>query len=81
MEDIIKKFTKIKTYRRGDRRAPHKPFLLLIAISKLLEGQKTLSFKEVEETLLPLLKAYAPPVSGAHQPELPYWYLQSDGLW
>ena len=29
---------------------------------------------DVEAALNPLLSAYAPPVDGRHQPELPYWH-------
>jgi putative restriction endonuclease len=79
--NILRKVSNLKTYRRGDRRAPHKPLLLLLAIGQLLRGHSRLSFGEVEERLSPLLKAYAPPVAARHQPELPYWHLRSDGLW
>jgi putative restriction endonuclease len=71
----------LNVYRRGSRRAPHKPLLLLVAISKLQHGERDIAFGEVEEALNPLLNAYAPPVESRHQPELPYWHLQSDGLW
>ena len=72
---------KLNVYRQGDRRAPHKPLLLLLAIAELLRGHTEISFGEAESNLIPLLKAYAPPVKARHQPELPYWYLRSDGLW
>ena len=71
----------IRVYRQGDRRAPHKPLLLLIAIARLLRGQRDLPFNEVECVLGPLLRSYAPPVRARHQPELPYWHLCTDGLW
>ncbi len=71
----------INVNKSGDRRAPHKPLLLLIAISRLLLGQRELPFTEIESNLKPLLDIYAPPVKGSHQPALPYWHLQSDGLW
>ncbi|ESA37381.1 restriction endonuclease [Leptolyngbya sp. Heron Island J] len=80
-EEILKYFSNLNIYRRGNRRAPHKPLLILIAISKFQQGQINLSYEEIEQALKPLLNAYAPPVSGSHQPELPYWYLQSDKLW
>jgi putative restriction endonuclease len=81
MAGILKLFENLKTYRRGDRRAPHKPLLVLIALSKLQQGRFQVDFSEIEKELLPLLKIYAPPVAGKPQPELPYWYLQSDRIW
>lgn len=72
---------KLNVYRRGERRAPHKPLLLLLAISRLQKGERDIPFADVESALNPLLNAYAPPVASRHQPELPYWYLRSDGLW
>lgn len=77
----LEKFRTLNVYRRGERRAPHKPLLMLAAISALLQGKRELPFGEVERTLLPLLDAYAPPVARNHEPKNPYWYLQSDGLW
>jgi putative restriction endonuclease len=71
----------LNVHQRGDRRAPHKPLLLLVAIANLLQGNRVLSFDEAEKQLKPLLIAYAPPVQARHQPELPYWYLRSDDLW
>ena len=55
---------------QGERRAPHKPLLLLIAIAKMLRGERELPFNEVELLLTPLLQAYAPPVQSSCQPEL-----------
>ena len=71
----------LNVYRRGERRAPHQPLLLLVAISKFLHGQRDISFEEVRSELLPLLNVYAPQVQHRHQPELPYWHLQNKGLW
>lgn len=80
-EELLKRFSNLSTYRSGDRRAPHKPLLSLIALQRLSSGQKVISFPEIEPLLLQLLRNYAPPVKGRHQPELPYWHLQSDGIW
>ncbi len=78
---VLDKIRHINVNKSGERRAPHKPLLLLLAIAKLLEGQRDISFTEVEKHLGPLLTAYAPPVKKRHQPELPYWHLKSDELW
>ena len=64
-----------------NRRAIHKPLLLLFALSQLQRGERSIGFESVKSTLDPLLNAYAPAVKGRHQPELPYWHLASDGLW
>ncbi len=80
-DSIVKSAQKLNVFERGDRRAPHKPLLLLIAIAELERGNRKLEYGLVEEKLLPLLRLYAPPVKTRHQPQLPYWYLQSDGLW
>ncbi len=77
----LDKLRRLNVNKSGERRAPHKPLLLLIAISRLLEGRRALPFGEVEALLDPLLASYAPPVKTSHQPELPYWHLQSSGLW
>ncbi len=80
-EQLLERIRSINVNRSGDRRAPHKPLLLLVAIANLLQGKHELSFTEVESLLRPLLNAYAPPVSGQHEPKLPYWHLRSDQLW
>lgn len=79
--DVAQRFAKLRTYRSGDRRAPHKPLLLLFAIGQLQRGHESLAFDDVDRALEPLLSAYAPPVKSRHQPELPYWHLQTDDLW
>jgi putative restriction endonuclease len=81
LDNVLQKISRLRTYQRGERRAPHKPLLLLIAIGELIRGKEQLPYPEVERTLIPLLKAFAPPVQNQPQPELPYWHLVSDGLW
>lgn len=81
LQRVLKRIAALRTYKRGERRAPHKPLLLLVAIGEMLRGNDELKFRDVESALMPLLTAFAPPVQGRHQPELPYWYLISDGLW
>ena len=77
---ILEAVRKLRIWQTGDKRAPHKP-LLLVALGQLLQGRTDLGFNEVEERMVPLLEEYAPPKKGKHQPMYPYWHLQSDGLW
>ena len=79
--NLVDQIRALRTFKSGTRRAPHKPLLILYAIGQLQAGNKTVTFPEVKTALLPLLDAYAPPVRGRHQPELPYWHLSTDGLW
>ncbi|MFT7695428.1 MAG: putative restriction endonuclease [Candidatus Latescibacterota bacterium] len=77
----IDRVYRLNVNKHGERRAPHKPLLLLVAIAKLMRGEKELPFAEVEAMLEPLLVSYAPAVKNRHQPALPYWHLRSDELW
>ena len=58
-DDYLDLILKLNVNRSGDRRAPHKPLLLLVSIAKFLQGKTGLDFKEVEAALNPLLLAYA----------------------
>ncbi len=76
--DIV---SKIRTWKKGGVRAPHKPLLLLLALGRVQRGeQRMVPFSQVEKDLGDLLKAYGPPRDSYH-PELPFWHLQTDGLW
>jgi putative restriction endonuclease len=69
-------------YRRfGERRAPHKPLLLLYALARLKHDRQTeIRFNATEAIVNPLLRSYGPWGSGAHV-SYPYGRLVNDGLW
>lgn len=80
-DKLLRTVAGLNTFRSGERRAPHKPLLVLSALAELQQGRDRLPFNDARSMLLPLLNAWAPPVANRHQPELPYWHLRSDGIW
>lgn len=79
-KDFLKRLEHILIFKRGEKRAPHKPLYLLFCISSLQKGRPRLqSFDEVRNKLRPALKKFGPPVGSIH-PEYPFWRLQNDNL-
>lgn len=71
----------IRTWKRGDQRAVHKPLLLLIALGRVQRGcPRLMTFTEIEDLLRGLLEAYGPFRERTH-PEYPFWRLKNDGFW
>jgi putative restriction endonuclease len=78
---ILRKFQHLNVWRRGDERAPHKPLLVLYALGKLQAGaDRLIPFDELEKPLARLLEDFGPPRKSVH-PELPFFHLQTDGVW
>jgi putative restriction endonuclease len=78
---ILQQFRDLNVWRRADERAPHKPLLVLLALAKLQAGAPRLTpFDEVEIPLSRLLEDFGPPRKSVH-PELPFFHLQTDGIW
>lgn len=70
----------IHTWSRGDQRAPHKPLLLLMALARVQRGDpRLIAFSDAEAPLKQLLIEFGR--TDNYQPELPFWWLQNDGLW
>jgi len=79
--EILKAFDSIRVWHRGDRRAPHKPLLILMALGNLLRGEKPRAeFAEIEAKLGKLLEEFGPSGSNASR-HFPFWHLATDGLW
>ena len=79
--DVVDQLTNLNVWQRGDERAPHKPLLLLYAIAQYLRGHdRLIPFREVDGPLRQLLIDFGP-ARTAYHPELPFWHLQSDGVW
>jgi putative restriction endonuclease len=79
--DLLEKIQKLNIWTSGDQRAPHKPLLLLIALSRIANGEgRLVPFSEIEKTLEDLLRDFGPSRKSYH-PEYPFWWLQNDGIW
>ena len=80
-EELKERFNKITVWKKGGLRAPHKPLLVIYAISRLLRGEpRMVQFKQVDKVVGTLLNEFGPRRKSTH-PEYPFWRLQNDGLW
>lgn len=81
-EDVANRFRSLSVWRKAGQRAPHKPLLCLLVISKLFtENQRLISFGKIENPLRELLTEFGPPRKVCH-PEYPFWALQNEkGIW
>jgi putative restriction endonuclease len=79
-KEILDRFKQVNVWQRGDKRAPHKPLLLMYALGRCSrkEGNE-IPYLDVERDLRQLLIDFGPP--STPRPEMPFWYLQNDGLW
>jgi putative restriction endonuclease len=80
-DEVLKAFDGIRVWQRNGERAPHKPLLVLYALGRLLAGERaSVDYNEAEPRLHALLEEFG--TSRARQsPNLPFWHLQTDGLW
>ena len=81
-ETIIRKFQKLNVWERDGERAPHKPLLVLYAIGKLLRGEDSLRYVDIEKDLRELLKEFGP-WRPNYRPQDPFWRLRNekDKVW
>lgn len=78
--ELLHIFTGITVWKQGDKRAPHKPLLILYMLGRLKRGEHgTVSFDEMDMEVGKLLAEFGP--DRKTQPLYPFWYLQNDGLW
>lgn len=80
-DDILAAFDRMRIWQRGDRRAVHKPLLVLLALSHLARGEAPIvEFADIEEKLGKLLKEFGQSGSESTRHN-PFWHLKTDGVW
>jgi putative restriction endonuclease len=74
-------FEQINIWKKGNQRAPHKPLLILYALSRSLQcNERLIPYTEIDEKLRQLLIDFGP-FRKSYHPEYPFWRLQNDGIW
>lgn len=80
-DEIIRAFDRMRVWQRGDQRAVHKPLLVLYALARVgAGGTAMIDWNDAEPQLKALLEEFGPDGSGSNR-HLPFWHLQTDGLW
>jgi len=80
-EQLLQAFDGIRVWQQGDRRAVHKPLLVLLALAKLIgNDEEALSWPGIEGQFKQLLEEFGPR-NAASSRHYPFWHLRTDGLW
>lgn len=80
-DEIIRAFESLRVWQHGDRRAVHKPLLVLFALARVASGAvRTIDWNDADPILKALLDEFGPARSGATRHN-PFWHLRTDGLW
>ena len=80
-DEVLAAFNAIRVWQNGDRRAVHKPLLVLLALSRVNEvAAQSIDWNDAEPLLKRLLEEFGPDGS-SNTRHYPFWHLQTDGLW
>lgn len=75
---VLQAFERIRVWQQGDRRAPHKPLLILLALGRLQRGEPpVVEFSQIDKPLKDLIDQFGPSGSGKNR-NLPFWHLGTD---
>src|SRR5262249_6923415 len=77
---LLDKLSSLRMWSGRGQMAPHKPLLFLYALGRFANGQRRLSYEEVDRDVGNLLQEFGPSSRSVHT-EHPFWRLQNDGLW
>ena len=81
IDQLKETLNNISVWKKGGQRAPHKPLLILYALSQCIQRKNRLiKFSEIDSKLGQLLRDFGP-LRKSYHPEYPFWRLQNDGIW
>jgi putative restriction endonuclease len=79
--ELSARFSELRQAVIGDRRAPHKPLLVLLMLGRYQQGNYAgLTFVDAQTKLSELLAEFGPPTRSPNVLD-PFWRLQNDGVW
>jgi putative restriction endonuclease len=79
--ELSARFSELRQAVIGDRRAPHKPLLVLLMLGRYQKGNyAALAFTDAQAKLADLLAEFGPPVRTPNVLD-PFWRLQNDQIW
>ncbi|MYC39612.1 MAG: restriction endonuclease [Candidatus Dadabacteria bacterium] len=80
---LLEAIDNLNIWKRGDKRAPHKPLLLLYALAEQVRDPNAkFEFSRIEEDLDQLLNDFYKSFPGRrHHVNDPFWRLRGDGIW
>lgn len=79
IQDLKDRITSLKIWKKGNRRAPHKPLLVLLALANIQQGrERMILYEELEGPLKGLLRVFHNKKENA---SYPFYYLQNDQIW
>jgi putative restriction endonuclease len=80
--EIKKLFAKVNSWQQGDKRAPHKPLLILYALGRYSMGEpREIQFTpEFDTKFTQLLREFGTSKSPSNSHH-PFWYLRNDCIW
>lgn len=80
-EEILNQFKTLTIWKSGDKRAPHKPLLVLLAIGfQQNHGLRLIPYSVVDEKLERLLTEFGTPINATNT-HYPFWRLRNEQIW
>jgi putative restriction endonuclease len=83
-DEVLERLGALRQHQHEGKRSPHKPLLLLLALSELAaSGTSTIAWSRAERQLANLIADFGPPsrTARAQSAAYPFTRLRSDGVW